>query len=158
MVAIVFVTQIAHYARRCRARHAVCGSNPYPAYAPPGPLPALALWQAGELPAVWVPPACTGWTLRDDSVVFAVAGRLKHEGSFDVLLARAGAFSRQTEIRRWNVKTGRWEQQYKASAALTGPDPDLRCPDFKPAEFVKGARLYFVQDFMECTEDLLCTS
>ena len=81
--------------------------------------------------------------------MFAVAGRFKHEGSFDALLARAGAFSRQTEIRRWNVKTGHWEQQYKASAALTGPDPESRRPDFKAAEFVEGARLYFVQDAVE---------
>ena len=148
LVAIVFVTQVAHHAAAAEPL-TPCGSNPYPAYASPGPLPALALWQAGELPAGWVPPACTGWAPRDDSIVFAVAGRFEHDGSFDALLARAGAFSRQTEIRRWNVKTGRWEQQYKASAALTGPDPDLRRPDFQPAEFVKGARLYFVQDDTE---------
>jgi hypothetical protein len=81
--------------------------------------------------------------------VFAVAGRFKHEGPFEALLVQAGAFSRQTEIRRWNVKTGRWEQQYKASSALTGPDPELRRPDFEPAEFVEGAQLYFVQDAVE---------
>ena len=148
LVAIVFVTQVAHHAAAAEPV-TPCGSNPYPAYASPGPLPALALWQAGELPAGWVPPACTGWAPRDDSIVFAVAGQFEHDGSFDALLARAGAFSRQTEIRRWNVKTGRWEQQYKASVALTGPDPDLRRPDFQPAEFVRGARLYFVQDDME---------
>jgi hypothetical protein len=148
LVAIAFVTQVAHHAAAAEPV-TPCGSNPYPAYAPPGPLPALALWQAGELPAGWVPPACTGWAPRDDSIVFAVAGQFEHDGSFDALLARAGAFSRQTEIRRWNVKTGRWEQQYKASVALTGPDPDLRRPDFQPAEFVRGARLYFVQDDME---------
>jgi hypothetical protein len=148
LVAIAFVTQVAHHAAAAEPL-APCGSDPYPAYAPPGPLPALALWQAGELPAGWVPPACTGWAPRGDGVVFAAAGRFKHDGSSDALLARAGAFSRQTEIRRWNVKTGRWEQQYKASAALTGPDPGSRRPDFQPAEFVKGARLYFVQDDME---------
>ena len=148
LVAIAFVTQVAHHAAAAEPL-APCGSNPYPAYAPPGPLPALALWQAGELPAGWVPPACTGWAPREGSVVFAVAGRFEHEGPFDALLARAGAFSRQTEIRRWNVKTGQWEQQYKASAALTGPDPDSRRPDFKAAEFVEGARLYFVQDAVE---------
>jgi hypothetical protein len=148
LVAIAFVTQVAHHAAAAEPLPP-CGSNPYPAYAPPGPLPALALWQAGELPAGWVPPACTGWAPRDDSVVFAVAGRFEHEGSFDALLARAGAFSRQTEIRRWNMKTGQWEQQYKASAALTGPDPESRRPDFKAAEFVEGARLYFVQDAVE---------
>ena len=156
LVAIAFVTQVAHHAAAVEPLPP-CASNPYPAYAPLGPLPALALWQAGELPAGWIPPACTGWAPREDSVVFAVAGRFKHEGSFDALLARAGAFSRQTEIRRWNVKTERWEQQYKASAELTGPDPDLRRPDFKAAEFVEGARLYFVQDAMESLGPL-CTS
>lgn len=148
LVAIAFVMQVAHHAA-AEEPLAPCGSNPYPAYASPGPLPALALWQAGELPAGWVPPACTGWAPREGSVVFAVAGRFTHEGPIHTLLARAGAFSRQTEIRRWNVKTGQWEQQYQASAALAGPDPDLRRPDFKPAEFVEEAQLYFVQDAVE---------
>lgn len=148
LVAIAFVTQVAHRAAATEPL-APCGNDPYPAYAPPGPLPVLALWQAGELPAGWVPPACIGWAPREGSVVFAVAGRFKHEGPFEALLVQAGAFSRQTEIRRWNVKTGRWEQQYKASSTLTGPDPELRRPDFKPAEFVEGAQLYFVQDAVE---------
>jgi hypothetical protein len=78
-----------------------------------------------------------------------VAGRFEHEGSFDALLARAGAFSRQTEIRRWNVKKGRWERQYEAAAALEDPDPASRRPDFGPAEFATGARLHFVQDAMD---------
>ena len=135
------------------ARHAAaaeplvpCGSNPFPAYAPPGPLPTFALWRAGELPTGWVPPACTGWAPREGGIVVAVAGRFKHAGPFDALLARMGAFSRQTEIRRWNMKKGRWEQQYKSSAALKNPDPDSRRSDFMPAEFGTGARLYFVQD------------
>jgi hypothetical protein len=44
---------------------------------------------------------------------------------------------------------GTLEQQYKASAALKGSDPASRRPDFKPAEFVTGARLHFVQDATE---------
>ena len=42
------------------------------------------------------------------------------------------AVSRQIEIRRWNVKKGRWEQQYKASAALKDSDPASRRPDSSP--------------------------
>ena len=148
LVTIMYVIHITHYAAAAEPL-APCGNNPYPAYASPGPLPTLALWQVGELPTNWVPPACTGWAPREGGVVFAVAGRFIHEGSFDALLARAGAFSRQTEIRRWNMKKRRWEQQYKASAALKDPDPASRRTDFKPAEFVIGARLHFVQDAME---------
>jgi len=147
-MAIAFVTQVAHHAAAGEPV-APCGSDPYPLYAAPGPLPALALWQEGELPAGWAPPACTGWVPREDVVVFAVAARFKHEGSFEDLLARAGAFSRQTEIRRWNLKTGRWEQQYEASAALGNPDPESHRQDFRPAEFVAGALLYFMQDDTE---------
>jgi hypothetical protein len=148
VLAVAYVMQIAPYAAAAEPL-TPCNGNPYPAYAQPGSLPTLAYWQVGELPADWVPPACTGWVPRNDRVVFAVAGRFKHEGSFDALLARAGAFSRQTEIRRWNTKKRRWEQQYKASAALKGPDPASRRSDFRPVEFVAGAQLYFVQDAMD---------
>jgi hypothetical protein len=148
LATIVCAVHVAHHAAAAEPV-TPCGSDPYPAYAPPGPLPALALWRSGELPTDWVPPACTGWAPREGGVVFAVAGRFEHEGSFDALLARAGAFSRQTEIRRWDVKKGRWERQYRASAALKDPDPASRRPDFGPAEFVTGARLHFVQDAMD---------
>ena len=148
LATIAFVMHVSHHVAAAEPL-VPCGSDPYPAYAPPGPLPTLALWHAGELPANWVPPECTGWDSREGGILFAVAGRFKHGGSFDALLARAGAFSRQTEIRRWNVKKRRWEQQYKASAALKDSDPASRRPDFKPAEFVIGARLYFMQDAMD---------
>jgi hypothetical protein len=148
LVTIMYVIDVAPCATAAEPL-APCGRDPYPAYASPGPLPTLALWQASELPRGWVPPACTGWAPREGGVVFAVASRFRHEGTFDALLARAGAFSRQTEIRRWNVKKGRWERQYRASAALEDSDPASRRPDFEPAEFVTGARLHFVQDAME---------
>lgn len=144
MVAILLLVVVRHAA--AVEPLVPCGSNPFPAYAPPGPLPTLALWRAGELPTGWAPPACTGWAPREGGIVVAVAGRFRHDGSFDKLLARVGAFSRQTEIRRWDVRKERWEQQYNASAALKNPDPDSRRSDFMPAEFSPGARLYFVQD------------
>jgi hypothetical protein len=125
---------------------APCDGAPFPAFARPGPMPALALWRVGDLPADWVPPACSGWPAREGGVVFAVAGRFEHKGSFDLLLARAGAFSRQTEMRYWNIKKARWERQYEASAALDSSSPASRRPDFVPADFNTGARLYFVQD------------
>jgi len=129
--------------------HVPCGSDPYPAYAAPGPQPTISLWRADELPADWVPPACTGWKPRQGDEVVALAGRFEHQGSFDELVARAGAFSRQTEILYWKEKKKRWEQLYKASAALGSSDPASQRPDFSPAEFGVGTPLYFVQDDTE---------
>jgi len=149
LVTSAFLLHVSHHA--IAAEPIVpCGSAPsYPAYAPPGPLPTLALWRAGELPKGWIPSECTGWASREGGTLFAVAGRFKHESSFDALLTRAGAFSHQTEIQHWNLKEERWEQQYKASAALKDSDPSSRRPDFKPSEFTQGAHLYFVQDAMD---------
>ena len=63
--------------------------------------------------------------------------------------ARAGAFSRQTESSYWKEKKKRWEQLYKAAAALGSSDPASKRPDFSPAEFGVGTPLYFVQDDTE---------
>jgi hypothetical protein len=78
--------------------------------------------------------------------VFAVAGRFRHAGGADPLLARAGAFSRQTEIRFWSAGRGRWQKLYRHSAALADPDTAASRPDFSAGELLPGARLHFVQD------------
>lgn len=119
-----------------------------PAFAPEGPVPAVSLWRAGELPAGWAPPACAGWEARDveGATVFALAGRFRHPGDADSLLVRVGALSKQTELRFWNAGKGRWTQMYKRSEALSGPDPSATRPDFAAEEMTAGTRLRFVQD------------
>jgi hypothetical protein len=108
----------------------------------------VRVWSGGAAPtaAGWTPPACTGWRPLPSRALVAVAGRFRHDGGAEGLLARFGAVSSLTGVRYWSVTGGRWEGLFTDAAALSGPDPASRRPDFGAAEVASGANLHLVQD------------
>jgi hypothetical protein len=126
--------------------HPPCGSVPWPAYAASGGLPAVHVWTGDELGTGWRPPACTGWHPMPFRLLVAVAGRFRHQGNSEELLARIGAISRLITIRYWSVSNQRWESLVTSAVALDGPDLSQRREDFRVAELAGGTDRYFVQD------------
>jgi hypothetical protein len=87
-------------AKPARVRHA--GIHRAPGIQTPARPRVVEVWNE-ELPGAWDPPACTGWTARDDGMIVALAGCFRHDGDVEDLLRRFGAISALTEIRYWSV-------------------------------------------------------
>src|SRR5689334_8569673 len=80
-----------------------CGETPAPAYAAPGPVPALDVL-TGSVPgaAAWLPPPCTGWREDGFKMLAGIAGSFRFDGPPDALLARFGAVSGLPGVRFWS--------------------------------------------------------
>lgn len=120
------------------------GAAPSPAHAEPGQPPVVQAWR-GKAAHGWVPPACTGWTASNADILVAVAGSFRHDGDIELLLARIGAISAKNQVRYWSTTEKRWQPLVTEAFALSGPEVGLRRDDFAPAQFVKGAVLYYAQ-------------
>jgi hypothetical protein len=118
------------------------GAVPVPAYAAPQASPAVRAWTD---PA-WTPPACLGWPPGRSKLIVALAGSFPHAGEAQTLLARFGAVSSLRGLRYWSVTDKAWRELITDGAALTGPEPGRRRPDFSPAELETGATVYFEQE------------
>ncbi len=115
----------------------------------------MRVW-AGDGPgAGWTPPACTGWRPLPFRTLVAVAGRFRHRGGAEDLLARLGAVSALTTVRYWSVSDKRWRTLVTEASALDGPDAAERRPDFGVAEMRAGTDLYFAQDDNRSTGDVV---
>lgn len=132
-----------------------CGTAPAPAYAEPGSVPAVRVWSGDELGSDWSPPACTGWDRSPLRVLVAAAGRFRYQGDAAGLLARFGAVSSLATVRYWSTSDRRWQGLITRAAALDGPDPDRRRPDFAAAELAGGADRYFAQDDNRSTGEVV---
>jgi hypothetical protein len=132
-----------------------CGTPPFPAYADPGGTPAVRVWTAAELGDHWAPPACTGWRPLPLRVLVTAAGRFRHQGTAEDLLARFGAVSTLTTIRYWSVSDKRWRTLITGASALSGPAAASRRPDFGVAEMRGGTDLYLAQDDNRSTGDVV---
>jgi uncharacterized protein DUF6675 len=117
------------------------GAAPVPAYAAPDAPPAVRTWTD---PA-WIPPACLGWPPERSRLIVALAGRFRHAGDAQTLLARFGAISSMRGLQYWSVTDKAWRELITDGAALTGPGSGSRRPDFSPAELATGATVYFEQ-------------
>lgn len=93
-----------------------------------------------------MPPACTSWYPREDTVLVAVAGRSAFKGSIDQIMTRLGAVSAQAAIRFWSVEDQAWKPMFEDVAALAAPDHDQRRADFTSAELVPKTPLYVLYD------------
>ena len=122
-----------------------CGDSPRPEYADPGALPVVEVWNE-ELSGAWDPPACTGWTARDDGMVVALAGSFHHGGDVEDLLIRFGAISALTDIRYWSVSDKAWRPLVIEATALHAPDAEQRRADFGIADLVSGRDLFVAQN------------
>jgi len=122
------------------------GGLAYPAHAPVGTTPAVAVWSK-ENAARWMPLTCVGWPASQRfKVVVALAGNFRHDGSADDLLARFGAVSIMRGLRYWSVTDKAWRTLITDSTAVDGPDAKQRRPDFNPDELKSGADFFFAQD------------
>ena len=106
------------------------GARPIPRYADP---PAVRTWAKVEL------PACLGWPAEKSRLVVALAGRFRHDGGADALLARFGAISGMRGLRYWSVTDKAWRVLIKDAAALGGRD-------FNPDEMKRGEDLHFEEE------------
>jgi hypothetical protein len=132
-----------------------CGAAPSPAYPDPGSTPVVRVWSGGDPGAGWTPPACTGWRPLPFRALVAAAGRFRHRGPVEELLARVGAVSTLTTVRYWSVADRRWRQLVTRASALDGPDAATRRPDFGVAEMRGGADLYLAQDDNRSTGEVV---
>ncbi|HVR09362.1 MAG TPA: DUF6675 family protein [Thermoanaerobaculia bacterium] len=121
-----------------------CEGVPFPGYTAIGEPPAVQVWNESALKG-WTPASCTGWGAVAFMSVVALGGSFYHQGGVDDLLSRVGAISARRGIRYWSTTDKGWRDLITDAAALDGPDPTRRRPDFSPAEMATGADLYFVQ-------------
>jgi hypothetical protein len=121
--------------------HPPCGGPPLPSYPAPGEPPRIRSVKA----AGWTAPGCAGWTSARSTLLVGVAGSFEQDGGADALLAAFGRVSALAGTRYWSVSDHRWRTLVTDAAALQGPDPARRRPDFTPAEMAEGSSLYFVQ-------------
>ena len=117
----------------------------------PAPLPAFGdppngrNWHPADLAAAWSPPACVAWAAQRFTVLTALAGSFKFDGTSDDLLLRFGALSAWRGIQYWSVTDGRWDTLITDAAALDGSRPRRRRGDFTLAELKSGVDFYFLQ-------------
>jgi uncharacterized protein DUF6675 len=118
------------------------GPDPLPTFGDP---PNARNWHSGDIAAAWSPAACVAWTSQRFTVLTAIAGRFKFNGTADDLLARFGALSAWRGIQYWSVTDGRWDTLIIDAAALDGSSPRQRRANFTLPELKSGADLYFLQ-------------
>jgi hypothetical protein len=109
-----------------------------------GAPPAIATWHGSEA-VQWKPPSCTGWA-PPSKLVISLKGSFRFQGSMNDLLARLGAISALPDVRYWSVTDKQWNALAHQAAALRGPDPKSRRPDFSGQELMEGAELYYWVD------------
>jgi hypothetical protein len=117
------------------------GAAPVPAYAALDARAAVRTWTN----LAWTPPACLGWPPERSRLIVALAGRFRHAGDAQTLLARFGAISSMRGLQYWSVTDKAWRELITDGAALMGPGSRSRRPDFSPAELAPGATVYFEQ-------------
>ncbi len=123
-----------------------CAGEPVPTWTTADGGPTVTVWHASSLPEHWEPAACSGLAPPADAVFVAVAGQFHHEGNALSILARLGAVSQQRDIHYWSISHVDWRRLLLDASALSGPDPELRRPDFAPGELRTGAKLFTLYD------------
>ena len=126
-----------------------------PAYADLGSLPIVQVWTGNELDPDYAPADCTGWQPTAFRTLVATAGRFRHQGRVEDLVARFAAISALKTIRYWSVWDKRWENLIMGASALSGPDATLLRADFQVDEMISGADLYFVQNDNRSTDTVV---
>ena len=147
LAALALMAPAASYAQSApdaAPRPPCAGAAPAPSHAAPGSAPNVLIWaKEGER---WTPPACVRWQGDRFRLLLALAGSFRHEGDAASLLARFGAVSTTRGLLYGSVTDGGWRVLVKDAAALAGPQPGRRRPDFTPEELKAGAELYFEEE------------
>jgi hypothetical protein len=123
-----------------------CAGRPPAAPATAGTDPSVTVWHAPASSDGWQLASCRGLTPPSDAVLIEVSGRFRHEGDALSLLARIGTVSDQTGILYWSVGEAAWRELLIDASALSGPELELRRPDFTLDDLRPGARLHMLYD------------
>ncbi len=129
-----------------------CEEAVLPSPGPAGAPPVVRVWQQGELPAGWVPPACSGWTSRGFRLMAAISGRLGPAAAA-ALPARLEAISRLAGIRFWAVSAQQWQVLIREAHALTDTRPRQKRADFSDGELTPGRLLRYSESDNGSGED-----
>ena len=122
-----------------------CGVAPSPPYPSAGQPPSVGVWSESDLKRLdWQPPACLHWAPARTRLAAALAGRFRHGGSLDELVARLSRISSLKSVRYWSVTRKRWEPLVTDSGAVdeTG---EQRRPDPAPSALTPGASFRYFE-------------
>lgn len=123
-----------------------CAGAVEPPYAELGAPPRTRVWERGELPEGWSPPACLGWPAVEDSIWVSAAGRMRLQNGVDALIDRIARVSALPQIQFWSVTRDAWLPLFEKAVAVTGSDGEVVRPDFSPRELDKGTTRYMLSD------------
>jgi hypothetical protein len=121
------------------------GLTAAPAIPPLDAPPAIVAWHGSGLDRTTPAPACLGWRDYDFSTLLAMAGRFRHAGGVDAMLADFGRVSSMAGLKYWSISDERWQVLVEKSVAVEDPVGRRQRADFSPAELQPGRDLYFMQ-------------
>ena len=116
-----------------------------PAFPAQDARPVIVVWRGETLDRAAPVPACLGWPNFDFSTLLAMAGRFRHPGGVDAMLADFGRFSSMAGLKYWSISDERWQVLIERSEAVVDPKTRQVRPDFQPSELQPGRDLYFQQ-------------
>ena len=122
-----------------------CGSDPTPAYSDLDKPPATGFWDRSDPARDWMPPICTGWTVRGFSTLTVIAGRFRTTAGAAAVRTRVGAVSEMKGMRYWSTTHKDWRTLIDDAFATNSPTSVKRRMDFSPDEIREGASVYFQQ-------------
>src|SRR5262245_41555618 len=108
-----------------------CAGRPVAVQTAEGTQPSVTIWHAPATGDGWQLASCSGLAPPSNAILIEVSGRFRHDGDALSLLARIGAVSSQAGILYWSVSSTAWRPLLLEAAALAGPDPTHRRPDFR---------------------------
>jgi hypothetical protein len=123
-----------------------CAGTASPDYPEKPGMAEVDIWLGADEAGGWSAPACLAWDREQATVLAAVAGRFRHAGDSDALLARLAAVSRHVDIEYWSISKRAWRPLVESSQALSKPDPSATRPDFTLDELGAGDHAYVLQD------------
>lgn len=116
-----------------------------PAFPALGAPPTIAVWHGNTLDRSAPAQACLGWPNFDFSTMLAIAGRFRHAGGVETMLADFGRVSSMTGLQYWSISDERWQMLVERSQAVTDLETRQLRADFSPDELRPGRDLYFQQ-------------
>jgi hypothetical protein len=131
------------------------GLTAAPGFPALGAPPAIAVWRGGQLDRAAPVPACLDWPDFDFSTMLAIAGRFRHAGGVDAVLADFGRVSSMTGLKYWSISDERWQVLVERSTAVSDPQTRRVRADFVPAELQPGRDLYFQQRENRSSADIV---
>lgn len=134
---------------------APCDSEPVPAYAAVGALPAVAARLPKNDTARVIAPCAADLSETFDAVV-VLSGRFAFKGDANQLLERLGAISKLRGLRYWSITERSWEVLIPKAHALEKTDKGYAPRgDFSAAEMKGGHEVFYAQSDNRSKRELI---